>query len=109
VFVRGLVYSLAFCFTGRLAIAVGLHLTWDFLITTVVSLGGATGINAAALFEAPLVEAGNVLLITKRMNQLGSLVQIIVVILLVGYIRARYGKLRLLQGVTQYSPRKKGE
>lgn len=106
VFVRGLIYSLAFSLTGRLAIAMGLHLTWDFLITTVVSLGGASGINAAVLFEAPLVEAGNAQLITGWMNQLGLLVQIVVVTLMILYIRTRNGKLKVLEKLTWYSPRK---
>ena len=54
IFLRSVIYCLGFCLTGWVAIAMGLHFAWDFFSTTVVSLGGAGGINAAVLFSAPL-------------------------------------------------------
>jgi len=105
VFLRALIYCLAFCYTGRLAIAMSLHLTWDFMLTTVVPLGGANGINAAVLFFAPFVVPDTARQIIAHMNLIGMLLQIILVIFLLLYIHIRTGKLKLLRRITLYTPR----
>ncbi len=60
VFLNSLIYCLMYLWTGRIAIAIGAHLAWDFFITTVTALGGAaSGLNAAVLYDAPLLPAGD--------------------------------------------------
>lgn len=103
VFFGSLLYCLSFVLTGRVGIAMGLHFTWDFVITTVVALGGTTGAsNAAVLFSAPLTFLGASRQTAYWMALLGSSLDVASVFLLIFYVCRRYGKVQLHRELTTY-------
>ena len=102
VFLRSLIFCLGFCLTGRVALAVGLHFAWDFLTTTVVSLGGTGGITAAVLYAAPLTLAGNQAFRADQFTLLGLALQVPILVLMLVWVRVRSGKLSFRQGLTAY-------
>ena len=105
VFLCSVIYCLAFCLTGRVAMAMGLHFAWDFLSTTVVSLGGTGGINAAVLFSAPLTLEGNLAYMRSYLDLLGLALQIPLLALMLAWVRIRYGKINLKKALVTYSLR----
>jgi len=104
VFANSAFYCLCYLLTGRIAIAIGLHAAWDFFISTVVSLGGA-GMNAAALWVAPLTASGELAADRGLIALVGLGLDLVSLPLLVAYVRHRYGGIRLDDAMAVYRTR----
>jgi len=94
-------YCLCYLLTGRIAIAIGLHAAWDFLISTILSLGG-TGMNAAALWVAPLTASGEMAANRGLIALVGLGLDLVSLPLLVAYVRYRYGSVGLKRDLAVY-------
>lgn len=101
IFCNSAFYCLCYLLTGRIAIAIGLHAAWDFLISTVVSLGG-TGMNAAALWVAPLTASGEMAANRGLIALVGLGLDLVSLPLLLVYVRRRYGSVGLRRDLTAY-------
>lgn len=93
------VYGLSYLLTGRIAIALGNHILWDVLLTTVLALDVDPTTNIAAAFivrPAASLQGGSVEGGLFLWAVLGLLLyEALNVVLLLGWVRLRYGRVGL--------------
>jgi uncharacterized protein len=102
--VAGLFLGLGFIFTGELAIPIGLHITWNFFQGIVFGFpvsGGGTGASFIAIQQGgPQVWTGGAF--GPEAGLIGLVAIAIGSLLIVLWVRWRYGKVKLKESLAVY-------
>ena len=113
VFVAASVLGLFYLLTGRMAIAAGVHMAYDFTLLALFGIGAEAGGAAATLFRVqhdPLTRpAGDGLGLTPAGLMLVLGVEVVYLLLLRGWVRLHHGRPRLKEGLEAPTLLKRGE
>jgi membrane protease YdiL (CAAX protease family) len=104
----GILFGLSYVLTGRLGLAIGLHIAWDFFLSCIfgIPIAGLTPSQTASLFvindHGPALWTGGAF--GANGGLLGTLAFLLGTILVLLYLRWRYGRLSIYTPLTEYTP-----
>jgi membrane protease YdiL (CAAX protease family) len=101
--VASAVLGLFYLLTGRMALAAGAHMAYDFMLFTVFGVGAEEGNAIAVLFQAryePLIRStsGGIDL-TPTGLALVLMGEAVGLLVMLGWVRLRHGRIRLQEGL----------
>lgn len=109
VFLAAAIKSLTYLLTGRIAIALAHHAAWDFAVATVLGFGAQAGSAEASFF---MVHFGDTIQYGEGVTSLSPAallalisMEIAGLLIILGWIRLRYGKVKLHAGFVESSRR----
>lgn len=103
VFVSAAVLGVFYLLTGRMALAAGAHMAYDFALLAVIGIGAEEGGTVGSLFlvaQDALTRPSDVgMAFTARGLALVLGIEAVGLLLMLGWVRLRTGRLRLKEGI----------
>jgi hypothetical protein len=111
VFVASAVLGVFYLLTGRMALAAGVHAAYDLVMLAVIGLGAEEGSTVGALFQvtqdALVSSSERGMALTPRGLALVLVMEVVGLLLGLGWIRLRTGRLGLREGLWRPTLRKR--